>query len=402
MPEPFNWNQTCSGIAGKSQEIWKESELGEWFVVITAGAAIAAGILGSVASLVPAASAIGGFGSGLATIAGGVLTHMNERQSAELEPKFNDFTEITSYIANSSQSMQNSIEQYSRWLLNEIPSNDRSNGVFYVDDPQSLPNVLLNGDFAEPRTVKRLPDEIYISLFSAAISILWKGEAANVVRVPHNTLVTSVPPCEDENFFSENKWCDSEGNAYLLLGWDRGKYKVPWQEGLADSLKDLKGLDKLGAYRLDIETVAKASEHAATLNNGNAYYEWNTERTIEHMRGGEHTLAKFSGFNLPFCDMGDYYPLEEDECDNEITTRFRLMALAEPKSQRKGSFSDFMDRMLHRDHHENKEHPNEDKETHEPHHEDEPHKENDMDRLKDTARKGEEMQNDVRAYDNLL
>lgn len=50
----------------------------------TAGSAIAAGILGSIAGIFPAASAAGGFGSGLATIAGGIITLINERGSAEL------------------------------------------------------------------------------------------------------------------------------------------------------------------------------------------------------------------------------------------------------------------------------------------------------------------------------
>ncbi|KAJ5833978.1 hypothetical protein N7447_000004 [Penicillium robsamsonii] len=422
-PESFDWEKTCSGIEGKSQENWQESGLGEWFVALanaedkyekdiqktiqswegdnsslygfycspmshcdvnfdkdqcvseehplrprlyflmwsianlnnwmvslltavdhtagvadglaatlvdtfstnvenvpldTAGSSLAAGILGSLAGIVPAASAVGGFGSGLATIAGGIITLINDRQPTELEPKFNDFTEITKYIAKASETMQNSIETYAQWLLTETPSNDRSNGVFYVDDPKSLPNILLDGDFAEPRTVENLPDGIYVSLFSAAVSLLWKGEHASVVKVPHDKSSLSIPPCEDEKMFNGNKWCDGEGNAYLLLGWDNGVRRYPWEDGLVENFKDLKGVDKLGDYKLSIEIVVKASEHAASVNGGAPYYEWDTNRVIDHMGNDAQNMASFSGFNLPFCELSSTsVGLNVHDCDGE-------------------------------------------------------------------------------------
>lgn len=238
------------------------------------------------------------------------------------EPKFNDFTAVTKYIARASETMQKSIETYAHWLLTEVPSNDRSNGVYYVDDPKSLPNVLLNGDFAEPRVTEILPNSIYVSLFSAAIAILWKGESANVIKIPHG--VSFLPnACEQENFFEGNSWCDGEGNAYLLLGWDTtGKWaKAPWDGGLVDKYKDLKGIDKLSDYKLDIETVVKASEHAQSLNGGEPYYEWNTDRVIDHMNGGEQNLARFSGFNLPFCELHDFEGLDNENCGAEVSDR---------------------------------------------------------------------------------
>lgn len=235
------------------------------------------------------------------------------------EPKFNDFTEVTKYIARASEMMQNSIESYGKWLLTEIPKNDRSNGEFYVDDAKALPNVLLNGDFAEPRISPNLPDAIYSSLFSSVISLLWKGEAACVVKIAHDDPTLLTPPCEDEKMFNGNKWCDNGGNAYLLLNWRTDWFESPLEEGLAGKFMELKGVDKLEDYRLSIENVVKASEHAASLNNGYPYYEWDTTKVMGHMGNDEGNMAGFSAFNLPFCEVkNEGRSIEVDDCDGEV------------------------------------------------------------------------------------
>lgn len=76
------------------------------------------------------------------------------------------------------------------------------------------------------------------------------------------------------------------------------------------------------------------------------------------------------------------------------------MVSTEPK-HRKGSFGDFMDRMLHPGHHENK-HPNQDKDEHEPQHEDAPKKEDEMDKAKDNMKKDEQMEQEGRSYEDLM
>jgi hypothetical protein len=239
--------------------------------------------------------------------------------SVNREPKFNDFTEVTKYIAKASEVMQNSIEDYANWLLTSVPSNDRSNGIHYVDDAKSLPNVLLDGDWAEPKTSPNLPDGIYVSLFSAAISILWKGELANVIKVPHDVKFLSTPVCEDEKMFGDNRWCDNDGNAYLLLKWKTDWFHNPWEDDLPGKFMDLKGVDKLGDYRLSVENVAKASEHAASLNGGAAYYEWDVERVMDHFSQDANNMNQFSAFNFPFCELNNTFePLDVDDCDGEV------------------------------------------------------------------------------------
>ncbi|KAJ6142475.1 hypothetical protein N7471_001928 [Penicillium samsonianum] len=292
--------------------------------LLNAGPALAAGFLGSLAAIFPPAAVAGGFASGLATIGAGLLSLTSNSKPVELEPKFNDFTDITTYIAKASEGMQKSIETYTQWLLTSIPSNDRANGINYIYDPKSLPNVLLDGDFAEPRISDVLPDGIYVSLFSAAVALLWKEESARVVKISHELPTLSKLVCDHEKVMYGNKWCDSEGNAYILLGWDKTWFKTPWDQAAAESLQDLKGIGKLQEYRLSIEIVSTASEYASLLNGGRSYYEWNTARVIEHMNQDEKNMAKFSGFNLPFCEIapsaygvGGNELLDRAECDEQ-------------------------------------------------------------------------------------
>lgn len=63
-----------------------------------------------------------------------------------------------------------------------------------------------------------------------------------------------------------------------------------------------------------------------------------------------------------------------------------------------------MDRMLHRDHHDNKDQARQDKDEHEHDmdHEDQPKKEGEMDKFKDYIKKDEEMEAEGRTYGDLM
>ncbi|KXG45680.1 uncharacterized protein PGRI_034470 [Penicillium griseofulvum] len=294
--------------------------------LVNAGPSMAAGFLGGLAAIFPPSAALGGLGSAAATIGGGIISLLDNEKPVELEPKFNDFKNITNYIARASEGMQMGIEKYTRWLLTSIPSNDRSHGVWYIDDPNSLPNVLRDGAFAEPITSDVLPDSIYVSLFSAAIALLWRGEPAGVVKITHEYSKLSKPICENKDAWKGNKYCDDQGNAYLLIRLDSSWNTTPWDDGIEDKFKKLKGVEKLGDYRISIKTVVKASEHAASKNGGRPYYEWNPSNFIDHINEDPRNRVEFSGFNLPFCELGlfrgggDPGLLDRDECDTECQT----------------------------------------------------------------------------------
>ncbi|KAJ5306505.1 hypothetical protein PENANT_c031G05136 [Penicillium antarcticum] len=79
----------------------------------------------------------------------------------------------------------------------------------------------------------------------------------------------------------------------------------------------------------------------------------------------------------------------------------------EPK-HRKSSLGGLMDRMLHRDHHENKDQAGQAKDEHDStqvEHEDmpsQPKKEDEMDKMKDYMKKDEQMEQEGRTYGDLM
>lgn len=277
--------------------------------------------MGAIGAIIPATGPAAGLGGALATIATGIITTVNDAQDIELEPKFNDFKDITKWIGQTSEKLQTGIEKYTQWVLTTIPKNDRDNGIRYIDDPKSLPNVLLDGEFAEPKTLDVLDDSLYVPIFSSAISILWKEQLTFVVKVPvDDTALGGEKPCDLDEFFNYNKYCDDDGNAYLLLKWLENPYNsAPWHDGLVNKLKDVKGVRELERFHMGVETVVKASAHAWELNGKKPYYEWTTDKVVDHFAESERNLAGFAAFNFPYCDLskGGYH-IDKDKCSAEV------------------------------------------------------------------------------------
>jgi hypothetical protein len=218
--------------------------------------------------------------------------------------------------------MQHVIEDYAHWALQSIPTNDPDNFVYYCDDPHAMPRLLEDGFFAEPVIEGVLPDSIFTSLYSGAISILWGNEQAVVVRVHPDEPTLDTPPCETEGFFDGNVFCDADGYAWLLIHYPSNGdiFQTPDQD-IMDTFKSLKGVDKLGDYGMTIETVVRATQNAANRNGGKPYYEWSQDGVMEHFSEDPKNLEQFVAFNLPYCDL---VPGTEDltidymECDAEV------------------------------------------------------------------------------------
>ncbi|KAJ6009636.1 hypothetical protein N7522_004652 [Penicillium canescens] len=83
----------------------------------------------------------------------------------------------------------------------------------------------------------------------------------------------------------------------------------------------------------------------------------------------------------------------------------RRESMPEEPKHRKGSFGGFMDKVLHRDHHEDKDQAHQAKDEHDPdqeQHEDQPQKEGEMDRVKDYMKKDQDMEAEGRTYGDLM
>jgi hypothetical protein len=213
---------------------------------------------------------------------------------------------------------------------------DRDNDIYYVDDPRALPSLLKDGDFAEPIPVDRIPDNLYASLFSGAVTELWNQEQAIVVKIPSNESTLSTPPCEDDSLFAYQSYCDDDGNRYVLLKYpELGSWlDVPWSDETKDAFKDLPGYDSLEDYGLSIESVARGTEHAYYRNGEASGMDWNPETTAEFLMEETNNMIQFVTFNFPYCDLAgdpdsfgystEFEKVEDGDCDAECQILYRI------------------------------------------------------------------------------
>lgn len=224
-------------------------------------------------------------------------------------------------------------------MLTSVPEQDRDNDIYYIDARGSLPSIIEDGSFAEPVQVDRLPDNLYASLFSGAITELWNNEQAIVVKIPSDEYILDTPPCDDKNLFAGRRWCDESGNQYTLLKYpELGSFvDEPWTDDGRSAWMDLPGYDKLEDFQLSIEAVAKATENAYYKNDEEAYMDWNPDTTFDFLLEDDNNLVQFVTFNFPFCDLAgdpdafgswkrddEDTRIDKDDCDGECHILWRI------------------------------------------------------------------------------
>lgn len=246
------------------------------------------------------------------------------------EPKFNDFADVTSYLADASSTLQTALEDYARWVLTETPNNDRANGIYYIEDQRALPRQLSTGAFAEAIEVDRLPDNLYASLFSGAITELWNKDQVIVVKIPSDESLLDGPACDESGPFVGRRYCDDDGNSYVILKYpELGSWlDRPWDDSTREAFMDVNGIDKLEDYGLSVGAVAIGTETAYIRNNNEPGYGWNPETTMEFLMEDPENMINFVTFNFPFCDLGLHEPflgrVEDEACDAECQILYSL------------------------------------------------------------------------------
>jgi hypothetical protein len=235
--------------------------------------------------------------------------------------------------------MLKGLESFANKVLVDVPEQDPDNGVYYSDDPKGLPQLLKDGTFTESVSVSILDERIYTSLFSGGITTLWRNERASIVKVHSDESTLDSPPCETDGFFDGRTWCDDDGTAWVLLKFPAKDtwYDNPMNTDVIDEFKDVPGADDIGDYGISIETIARGSDLAASMNDGKPYYEWDVQGTLDHLTDNTDDITSFSTFNLPVCDLtttswdGSYMDLpaiDDDDCGAEV--RFFLPYKAFP------------------------------------------------------------------------
>lgn len=244
------------------------------------------------------------------------------------EPKFDDFKDVSDYVASSTENMIKGLESFVNKVLIETPED--SDDYDYAEDPTGLPQILKDGTFTESVSVSSLDERIYTSIFSGAITTVWRNERAVIVKVHSDEPTLDDPPCETDDFFKDNIWCADDETAHILLKFPEKNtwYKDPMSKDVIDEFKDVPGIDDLEDFGINIETVARGSVLASKLNDGKPYYKWDADATIDHLKDNTDDLAQFSTFNLPVCELdtksfdgsdADIPGIDDDDCGPEVT-----------------------------------------------------------------------------------
>lgn len=253
------------------------------------------------------------------------------------EPKFDDFADVTAYLSDASSTLQETLQDYARHVLTDTLENDRDNGIRYIDDQTGLPYIINDGSFAESIPVDRLPDSIYASLYSGAITELWNKDQIIVVKIPADESVLDAPACDESGPFVGRRHCDEDGNSYVLLRYPELGSVVPppWTDEAKSAWMDFNGYDKLEDYGLSIEAVVGATEHAYQRNGEQSGYEWDAETAAEFLMEDENNLVQFVTFNFPFCDLWgnpdnfggaglEYDKVDHDDCDADCQILYAI------------------------------------------------------------------------------
>lgn len=190
-------------------------------------------------------------------------------------------------IANTTTILRNAVKQFGESVINTTPR-DNSASYAYGSDEDALPQLFMNGEFADKVKASdqdELDENLSKSIFAAAISSLWTQESGYVVNVSRS--VYDVDPCTyDTDFLRE---C-VDGRAYIFLRDDNDE-------------PTLKGTDQLDKYHLSAKDLAEASGY---IQNKKGYEAtWDADEMADDVSSGSVPSTIFA--NLPVCNLDDLY-----------------------------------------------------------------------------------------------
>ena len=270
---------------------------------------------GALAAIFPPLAGVGA----AATITGAALPAFFEmEEDPRFGSNFDAFADIGASVGAVRDQLTQGLEDFVDQRLNIVPTGPAGD-TFYREDPTELPQILANGDFAEPTV--NLPagisDNLRTVLSAHIVNKLWTDQKAFITKFSQTALArggTGADPCggNDNVFNSDNKFCDEDGNAYVLQKIPNDAILSGEAEGvefsrrsLIDlSLTRLPGAEALSDFGLDVQTIAQSSE-----SNQNRFG-FMTAPAIEEVFSsfGDFTPAdmdikKSMIFTLPVCDL---------------------------------------------------------------------------------------------------
>ncbi|RJE21677.1 hypothetical protein PHISCL_05978 [Aspergillus sclerotialis] len=269
-----------------------ETSAQDWLPLALSG--FLGGLSGIAAVARSASSGLLALAGGAAGTEGGISAATASNSATIIQEELDKMSGMEDAVANTTEILRSAFRNFGKSMIDEVP--DNSEYYAYGSDPNALPKLLANGDFAEKVTSddqEALDEAIGKAIFGAAISYLWVQEGGYIVDVSRS--VYKVDPCTYDTDFL--RICE-DGRSYIFL---RNDHIDP----------RLKGTTELEKFNVNAKELAESSSYVQSKLGYNAAP--GTEDYIATMLNGDAPNSVFA--NIPVCNLDDLYDdwLPEDE-----------------------------------------------------------------------------------------
>ncbi|KAK4494774.1 hypothetical protein PRZ48_014130 [Zasmidium cellare] len=214
--------------------------------------------------------------------------------------------------------------------LSKTYDNPDANSGGLAHDPGSASSACFDGTFSQDITRQistaplNAPDFITAVLASTAINLLWNQQQVVVAKASKASL--DYDPCDGDTLFTAGtKYCDGQGNMYVLQLYNEG---MGYTQVGSTTGSAVPGFPNLGDYFLTPKAITLASERSQTRSGFQAPPPASSDiiNVLNDVDLNNVPLESVAAFNLPVCEMDglNVYLWGDQASGNSPTTNAQL------------------------------------------------------------------------------
>ncbi|KAK3057771.1 hypothetical protein LTR09_000846 [Extremus antarcticus] len=225
----------------------------------------------------------------------------------EFDPDFNNFADVSKSVGAVFDALSANLRDFVQGRLDAVPD------VTYRDSASELPSILFEGDFASatPNLGDLFQDDLMSVIGSFLVNQFWNDARTIVVKATQADFAegSNSNICEGDNIFPASvKFCDGEGNAYILQTpptVDEQSRAGLSAGALTDqTLFDTPGFSSIGEFNLDVETITQTAVRNQEANGyGGVPSNQDFSETIANQDPNNLSFKNSLFFNMPVCDL---------------------------------------------------------------------------------------------------
>ena len=229
------------------------------------GAGTALFFVGAIAAFTPGLNIISATGTaGVAlnrlstfTYASGALSgalNLGAGGDTSIEVQFMNAANIEDFLGQLVDAVSGGFEKYINHILNDVPDDMSDEQPKYKDDPRELPLLLKDGTFAGPipEPPESMRENITAALAGPGINSMWWRAGVAIAKVNKDSL--PIDPCDGDNLFpADQKYCDADGNMFVLQG------PLDGSDNTNPASYPVPGLDDLERWHLSIPDIVRSA-----------------------------------------------------------------------------------------------------------------------------------------------